>query len=41
VWAWISRDERLLRLKLQLPHTSTWRLALQDREKISPWLGSP
>ena len=38
--ALVSRDQRLLRLKLAMPkHSTTWRLAIEDAAKVSSWLG--
>ncbi|MEK9953296.1 MAG: peptidase M61, partial [Curvibacter sp.] len=40
VQALVARDRRLLRLPLKLPRqTTTWRLAVQQREKVLRWLG--
>lgn len=42
VTALISRDHKLLRLKLALPNTktnSTWRLAIDNAKLLSRWLG--
>jgi len=38
--ALVSRDQRLLRLKLAIPKNSTtWRLAIEDAAKLTSWLG--
>ncbi len=43
VTAWISRDKRLQRLTLQLPHSgsvqTTWRLAVADSARLQAWTG--
>lgn len=39
VWALVARDQRLLRLELELPATeTTWRLAVKEPSLVSAWL---
>lgn len=40
VWALVARDQRLLRLELELPATeTTWRLAVKEPALMNTWLG--
>jgi hypothetical protein len=40
VGALVARDKRLLHLTLTLPKAaSTWRLAVQDNQRVKQWLG--
>ena len=41
VQALVARDRRLLTLELKLPHAvHTWRLSVQDGQKLGAWLGA-
>lgn len=40
VTALVARDRRLLRLELNLPTVTTWRLVLRDAARAQPWLAS-
>ncbi len=38
--ALVARDRRLLRLELNLPAVTTWRLVLRDAARAQPWLAA-